>query len=150
MKRIIQLAVPETAEFFCDLTRAPLPNRPPLAILIHCGYGTAYDGRTYCLDFSEEAADVVLPLLRLLLLKGAPLESRNIGALLGTEAPGESRVERTELATLLRKLGRLSRLACRSAAGLGKVQRSARSRKKGWEPSGERAQNRPFPSRPIT
>jgi hypothetical protein len=112
MKKIISPAAPESATHTCDVTGASLPNGPSVTLTIKCGYGSSYDGRTYVLDLSEEAGEVVLPLLRMLLLKGAPLESHSDSSYLyhlGQDLPIEKRIRRSEQNVLLRKLWKLSR-----------------------------------------
>lgn len=109
MKHIIQASVPELARYTCDITGVPLPGGPSATIEIRCGYGSPYDGSVFRLDLSAESAAKVLPLIRALLLDGAPLEPYLTETFLNRGALSEGRIGRGERAQLIRDLDSLIR-----------------------------------------
>lgn len=108
MKKIIVPSSSEISQYWCDVTGASLPNGPVTSIAISCGYGSGYDGDRFELHLSGQAADVVLPLLRTLLLDGAPLRAHRTESLLWIEEPAEKWINRHQRSVLLRELQRLS------------------------------------------
>ncbi len=107
MKTIISPSIAEVVHYSCDITGAQLPHGPPVVITIKCGFGSVYDGDTFELHLSEDAAEVVLPLLRSLLLKGAPIEPYRTDCIFDNVALYEKRISCRENASLLRKLDKL-------------------------------------------
>lgn len=109
MKHIIQPSIPELARYTCDVTGAQLPNGPSATITIRCGYASPHDGSVFELHLSANAAETVLPLIRALLLDGAPLEPNRTEVFLNEGALRETRIARGERALLLRQLNKLCR-----------------------------------------
>ena len=109
MKTVLKPGVPEVAQYDCDVTGLPLRDGPVATITVKCGYGSIYDGHTFELDLSEKAAEVVLPLLRALLLDGAPFEPHLKESCFFDRSLGEKRISRRECAILLRHLEKLRR-----------------------------------------
>ncbi len=109
MKTVLKRPVAEVAQYHCDVTGLPLPHGPAAIIILRCGYGTTYDGNVFELDLSEKAADVVLPLLRVLLIDGGPLEPHRTAATLFERSLDEKRISRRERAALLGRLDKLCR-----------------------------------------
>lgn len=108
MKTVIQPATVEESLYSCDVTGSNLPFGPATTIIIRCGYGAIHDGAIYELHFSEAADAVVLPIIRALLLDGAPLERhRTQESLDGYKPRREKRVSASERARLLRRLAKL-------------------------------------------
>lgn len=114
MKHIIQASVPEKARYTCDITGVLLPNGPSATIVIRCGYGSPHDGSVFELDLSAEAAETVLPLIRALLLHGAPLEPHRTEVFLNTGRLHERRIAPSGRAKLIRQLDKL--VSCRKRA----------------------------------
>jgi hypothetical protein len=109
MKTVIKPSTPEVVQYVCDVTGTPLPHGPIASLTIKCGYGSAYDGNTFVLDLSEAAADIVLPLLRALLLDGAPLEPHCTEALFGFGALDEKPITHRKRDALLGQIVKLCR-----------------------------------------
>ena len=116
MKTIIKPGTPEIVQYRCDVTGVPLPDGPAASIAIHCGYGSPYDGSDFVLDLSEQAAEVVLPLFRSLLLGGAPLAPHVADQFLNQGPLNEKRISRRERVALLRRLDKLCRNKRRNLA----------------------------------
>lgn len=106
MKHIIQASVPEKARYTCDITGGALPNGPSATIVIRCGYGSPYDGSVFELDLSAEAAETLLPLIRVLLV-GASLEPHRTEAFLNPGPMRERRITPSGRAKLIRQLGKI-------------------------------------------
>jgi hypothetical protein len=70
MKIIKRPAVREEADYTCDLTGKPINEGLPCCLSLQFGYGSTHDGEAYEFHFSEEAEQVLLPVLRTLLLEG--------------------------------------------------------------------------------
>lgn len=107
MKKIIVPSSSEISQYWCDVTGVLLSSGPVASITISCGYGTRYDGDRFELHLSGQAADVVLPVLRTLLLDGSPLRAHRTESLLWMEEPAEKSIPRRRRSTLLRELQRL-------------------------------------------
>ena len=109
MKTILKPAIPEKAQYCCDVTGVSLPNGPAVSIAIRCGYGSPYDGHEFVLDLSESVGAVVLPLLRVLLLDGASLKAHLAKSYLNVEWIEEKPISRRERLALLCRLRQLCR-----------------------------------------
>jgi hypothetical protein len=109
MKTVIKPGVPEIVQYECDVTGLPLKNGPAVTVTIKCGYGSVYDGGIFDLDLSEQAAAVVVPLLKSLLLDGAPFGPHRSEKCLNEMPRVERRITRREGEGLLRKLKKLNR-----------------------------------------
>lgn len=104
MKHIIQPSIPELARYTCDVTGAQLPNGSSATITIRCGYASPHDGSVFELHLSANAAETVLPLIRALLLNGAPLEPNRTEVFLNEGPLRETTITRGDRATLMRRL----------------------------------------------
>jgi hypothetical protein len=114
MKTVIKPGVPEIVRYECDVTGLQLKNGPAVTVTIKCGYGSVYDGGIFDLDLSDQAAAVVLPLLRSLLLDGAPFGPHRSGKCLNEMPCVEKHITWREGGGLLRKLKKLNRYKKRS------------------------------------
>jgi len=114
MKHIVKPAVPEKVRYTCDVTGLPLEQGPCASITIRCEYGAPHDGSEFTLDLSEKAAETVLPLLRALLLDGAPLEPHRTEVFLNEGPLDDKPIARRERAKLLHELDLLHRQRKRS------------------------------------
>jgi hypothetical protein len=109
---------PEKAAYMCDITGMALPDGPAATLILRCGYGAPIDGDTYELHFSDEAALVVIPLLRVLLLSGASLTPHLANVHSTRRAVQGQRIPAREREELLRQLQSLVECRRRSEATL--------------------------------
>jgi hypothetical protein len=107
MRTIIKPNTPALIQWTCDVTGSPLPQGPAATITIKGGFGAPYDGDTFLLDLSEPAAEVVLPLFRVLLLGGGPLAPHLLDSVFPGDHQPERRITRRALPSLLRRLQEL-------------------------------------------
>lgn len=94
--------------YTCDVTGVRIQDGPEVVLAISNGYGSPYDGDKFELHLSEKAWVVVLPLLRALLLDGAPLEPHLVERMFVSRC-SEPKVTRKECARLLLQLAKLRR-----------------------------------------
>jgi hypothetical protein len=108
MKRVIKPAEPELAEYSCDVTGRTC--HPALTVQLRYHFGSELDGDTYDFHVCSEAERIVVLLLRLILIKGGPLEPHCVESLFPTAGiRKEHHVLRSEAKTLWRKLEQLRR-----------------------------------------
>ncbi len=134
MKTIIHPGRPEKVQSSCDVTGDVRPALPAVTIEIHCGYAATYDGDTFVIDLSVEAAEAVILLLRALLLGGRPLAPHLTDSLLPARCPErESFIAWRERARLLHELEKLVRHR-RITGPLAKKQRTGPVSRRGATP----------------
>ena len=109
MKLILKPAVTEEAQYFCDMTGKVLENGPAMTIVLHCGYGSGYDGSSYELHLGSEASPLVEGLIRCLILGGGPLDLHESKRELFFNRPAEPKLTRRDESRLRRDLRALWR-----------------------------------------
>ena len=107
MKKITRPATPAQATFACDVTGRRI-DRPALTLTLHCGYGAPHDGDVFDLHLSPEAAEIIVPLLRVLLLGGRSLRSSRVESFFQDEISRRRLPVAEHLPRLLRQLQALS------------------------------------------